>query len=139
MRVRFAARDDRHLWRRGVLLSGDSAMPIQSLADLQLDALIAARKFTPSPTAWEDEVLYFLLVDRFSDGNEKGYRGLDGNIVNTGTTELFRTGDALNAVKTPEHAARWREAGAGYVGGKLAGITSTLGYLKRLGVTALWL
>ena len=114
-------------------------MPVRSLAELQLNELIRNKAFAPSPTAWEDEVLYFLLVDRFSDGNEKGYRGLDGNIVNTGTTELFQPGDALNAVKTPENAARWREAGAGYVGGKLAGITSKLGYLKRLGVTALWL
>ncbi len=114
-------------------------MPIQSLADLQLDALIRGRKFTPSPTAWEDQVLYFLLVDRFSDGNEKGYRDLDGNLVNTGTTSLFQPGDALNAVQTPADAARWRDAGGGYVGGNLAGVTSKLGYLKRMGVTALWL
>lgn len=114
-------------------------MPVRSLAELQLDELIRNKAFTPSPSAWEEEVLYFLLVDRFSDGNEKGYRGLDGNIVNTGTTELFRPGDALNAVKTPENAARWREAGAGYVGGNITGITSKLGYLKRLGVTAIWL
>jgi glycosidase len=139
MRVRFAARDDRHLWRRGVLLSGDSAMPIQSLADLQLDALIAARKFTPSPTAWEDEVLYFLLVDRFSDGNENGYRDLNGNLFNAGTTPPFKPADALNAVQTAADAARWRDAGGGYVGGNLAGVTSKLGYLKRMGVTALWL
>src|SRR2546423_11786857 len=109
-------------------------MAHKSLAEIDLSSLVKARRFFASPTAWEDEVLYFLLVDRFSDGNEKGYRGLDGNIVNTGTTELFRPDDALNAVKTPETAARWREAGAGYVGGKLAGITSKLGYLKRLGV-----
>jgi len=114
-------------------------MPIRSLAELQLDELIRNKKFTPSPAAWEDEVLYFLLVDRFSDGREKGYRDLDGNVVDTGATELFRRGDALNAVKTPEDAKRWREAGAGYVGGTLPGITSKLGYLKRLGVTALWL
>src|SRR5947208_3249628 len=125
--------------RRPAFLLREMPMPVRSLAELQLDELIRNKEFTPSPTAWEDEVLYFLLVDRFSDGNEKGYRGLDGNVVNTGTTELFQPGDALNAVKTPENAARWREAGAGYVGGKLAGITSKLGYLGRLGVTAIWL
>ncbi len=114
-------------------------MPIQSLADLQLDELISAREFTPSPTAWEDQVLYFLLLDRFSDGNEKGYRDLKGNLVNTGSTPLFQAGDALNAVKTEADAARWRAAGSCYVGGKLPGITSKLGYLKRMGVTALWL
>ena len=114
-------------------------MPIQSLADLQLDALIRGRRFTPSPTAWEDQVLYFLLVDRFSDGNEKGYRSLDGNLVDTGATPLFQPGDALNAVQTPADAARWRDAGSAYVGGKIAGVTSKLGYLQRMGVTALWL
>jgi hypothetical protein len=50
-------------------------MPVRSLAELQLNELIRNKEFTPSPTAWEEEVLYFLLVDRFSDGNEKGYRG----------------------------------------------------------------
>jgi glycosidase len=114
-------------------------MPFQSLADVHLDDIIRTRSFTPSPSAWEDEVLYFLLVDRFSDGNEKGYRDLNGNVVSTGTTPLFRPADTLNAVQTPADAARWRDAGGGYVGGKLAGVTSKLGYLKRMGVTALWL
>jgi hypothetical protein len=46
----------------------------KSLLDLDFVAL-TRRTFTPSPAAWEDQVLYFLLVDRFSDGNEKdGYR-----------------------------------------------------------------
>ena len=39
---------------------------------LELDfASLTRRTFTPSPTAWEDQVLYFLLLDRFSDGKEK--------------------------------------------------------------------
>src|SRR6516162_2216021 len=117
----------------------ETAMPIQSLAELHLNELIQGRTFTPSPTAWEDQVLYFLLVDRFSDNNEKGYRDLKGDLVNTGTTSLFQPADALNAVQTPADAARWRDAGSGYVGGKLTGVTSKLGYLKRMGVTALWL
>ena len=29
------------------------------------------RRFTPSPAAWEDQVLYFLMLDRFSDGNRQ--------------------------------------------------------------------
>src|SRR3974390_2013753 len=43
----------------------------KSLLDVDFAAL-TARKYTPSPAAWEDQVLYFLLVDRFSDGNERG-------------------------------------------------------------------
>ena len=47
----------------------------KSLLDLDF-ASLTRRTFTPSPAAWEDQVLYFLLLDRFSDGNEKGgYRG----------------------------------------------------------------
>jgi glycosidase len=114
-------------------------MALRSLADLQLDSLIQGKTFTPSPTSWEDQVLYFLLVDRFSDGREKGYRDLEGNVVSAGTTPLFQPGDALNAVQTDADAAHWRDAGGGYVGGTLAGVTSKLGYLKRLGVTAIWL
>ena len=47
---------------------------------LELDfASLTRRTFTPSPAAWEDQVLYFLLLDRFSDGKEKGgYRDNDG-------------------------------------------------------------
>ena len=49
--------------------------PIEkSLLDIDF-ASLTRRTFTPSPAAWEDQVLYFLLLDRFSDGNEKeGYR-----------------------------------------------------------------
>src|SRR5205823_2913200 len=100
------------------------SMSIRSLADLQLNELIRNKQFTPSPAAWEDQVLYFLLVDRFSDDKEKGYRNLDGNVVKGGTTEPFKPGDALNAVQTSDSAARWRDAGGGYVGGNLAGVTS---------------
>ena len=84
-------------------------------------------------------MLYFLLVDRFSDGNEKGYRDLKGNFVNTGSTPPFSTRRRPQRGQTPADAARWLKAGGGYVGGKLAGVTSKLGYLKRMGVTALWL
>jgi glycosidase len=114
-------------------------MTEKSLAEIDLRSLLAAKRFFPSPTAWEDQVLYFLLVDRFSDGKEKGYRDLNGNVIGTGTTPLFRPADAHNAVQTEADAARWRDAGGRYVGGTLAGVTSKLGYLRRMGVTAIWL
>ena len=35
---------------------------------LKLDfATLMRGPFTPSPAAWEDQVLYFLMLDRFSD------------------------------------------------------------------------
>src|SRR5437868_752014 len=99
-------------------------MARQSLAEIRLRDFIEGTTFTPSPVAWEDEVLYFLLVDRFSDGRETGFRDLDGNLVSTGTTPLFQPADALNAVQTLADAQHWRDAGGGYVGGTLAGVTS---------------
>jgi glycosidase len=102
---------------------------------LELDfAALTRRKFTPSPAAWEDQVLYFLLLDRFSDGKEKdGYRDNDNRPVNTGVTPLYR----------PEAPGRvdydtWFRAGGGWHGGTLRGLRSKLGYLRRLGITALW-
>ena len=55
---------------------------------LEVDfASMTQRTFTPSPAAWEDQVLYFLLLDRFSDGREKdGYRDTEGRPVKTGLT-----------------------------------------------------
>ena len=62
---------------------------------LELDfAGLTRRKFTPSPAAWEDQVLYFLLIDRFSDGNEVGgHRDNDGHPVKTGKTPLYTADD----------------------------------------------
>jgi glycosidase len=109
----------------------------KTLQELDFAAL-TNRSYTPSPPAWEDQVLYFLMLDRFSDGREQGYRGNDGHVVASGTTPPFQPGDAGNAIQNEADAARWREAGAHWAGGTLKGLTSKMGYLSRLGVTALW-
>jgi glycosidase len=109
----------------------------RSLQDLDLNAL-TDRTFTPSPAAWEDQVLYFLMLDRFSDGNENDYIDNDGLVVLNGKTPLYQAGDAGNAIQTDADAARWRDAGAKWVGGTLKGLTSKIGYLTRMGITALW-
>ncbi|HYQ71416.1 MAG TPA: alpha-amylase family glycosyl hydrolase, partial [Gammaproteobacteria bacterium] len=85
-----------------------------------------------SPVDWRDEVLYFLLVDRFSDGQE--------------ATRPLLDRDNLAAAR-PGHTSgeawrwdRWARSGAGrWQGGTLQGVKSRLPYLKRLGVTTLWL
>ena len=41
-------------------------------------------------------------------------------------------------VQTDADAANWRAAGATWLGGTLQGARSKIGYLQRLGVTALW-
>lgn len=67
----------------------------------------------------EDEVVYFMLPDRFSDGdpaNNKG--GLEGGPLVTGYD--------------PTHKGF-------YQGGDLKGLTGKLDYIQGMGVTAIWL
>src|SRR5688572_6173655 len=105
----------------------------RSLLDLDFAALTRG-PFTPSPAAWEDQVLYFLMLDRFSDGNENGgYADVADRPVTTGSTPLH----------CPQNGGRvdydtWFRAGGGWQGGTLKGLRSKLGYLRRLGITALW-
>jgi glycosidase len=106
--------------------------------DIDFTALVSGRTYFPSPAAWEDEVLYFLMLDRFSDGNEHGYRDNAGATVTTGTTPLFQPADRGNATLTPADRAKWSEAGGKFVGGTLKGLESKIGYLQRLGITAIW-
>lgn len=91
--------------------------------------------YTPSPAAWEDQVLYFLMLDRFSDGNEKDYRDNAGNVASTGGTPPFRFPD--DAYRANRDA--WADAGDEWLGGTLKGLESKIGYLKRLGVSAIWI
>jgi glycosidase len=108
-------------------------MLARRVADLDFDAL-KGRTYHPSPVAWEDEVLYFLLVDRFSDGNEDGYLGNDGSLVTKADgTEVFQPGDRGN-----DRTGDRYDRGGRFVGGTLQGIASKLGYLQRLGVTTVW-
>jgi len=114
-------------------------MAEKSLREIDLHALTTNRSFFPSPDHWEDQVIYFLMVDRFSDGKENLFRDNQGNTVATGTTPPFDPSANGNAVGNDQDAARWRDAGKVFVGGRLAGVESKLGYLQRLGVTAVWL
>src|SRR5947209_6880162 len=94
---------------------------------LELDfAGLTRRKFTPSPAAWEDQVLYFLMLDRFSDGREKdGYRDNEDRPVRDGTTPLHRAGDPGGV-----DYETWFRAGGGWQGGTFRGLKSKLGYLR---------
>ena len=79
-------------------------------------------------------MLYFLMLDRFSDGNERGgCRDNSGNPVSSGSTPLYTANDT-NRVDYEE----WLRTGGTWQGGTIKGLKSKLGYLKRLGVTALW-
>ncbi|KAI9867404.1 MAG: hypothetical protein M1813_008962 [Trichoglossum hirsutum] len=112
-------------------------MPEKRVADINWIPLLE-QPFYRSPIAWEDQVIYFLLPDRFSDDSEREYNDIDGNPVNQGSTPRFNPITDKNSLGGPDGEKTWRDAGGKYVGGSLKGLTSKIGYLKRLGVTAIW-
>ena len=77
-----------------------------------------------SPVDWRDQVLYFLLPDRFSDDRES-----QRSIFERANPGQFKASDKR----------AWMEAGKRFQGGTLKGIIGKLDYLKDLGVTALWI
>ncbi len=112
----------------------------RSLKDIDWSTISAGRDYFPSPAAWEDEVLYFLFVDRFSDGREHGGFSDEADMPVDGptgqrTTPLFQLQtDAGSADRQP-----WFDAGKSWCGGTLAGLRDKLGYLQRLGISVIWL
>lgn len=88
--------------------------------------------YFPSPADWRDQVLYFLLVDRFSDAREDSRPLLDRDSPWSARPDL-PNGEVW----------RWddwaRSGGDRWQGGTLEGVRSKLRYLKDLGVTAIWL
>lgn len=82
--------------------------------------------FHPSPAQWRDEVLYFLLPDRFSDGNES-------------PANLLARANIPAARGANWDWSKWTESGKErYQGGTLRGITSKLAYIAGLGATTVW-
>ncbi len=71
---------------------------------------------------WRDEIIYFVLIDRFCDGDSSNNKGR--------IPDSYRPWDG-----TPEHVD-WLKA---YQGGDLRGVINRLDYLSDLGITALWL
>lgn len=78
----------------------------------------------PSPRDWRDQVFYFLLPDRFSDGLEAARPRFDRSDP--------------TAFAAPDRLA-WMDAGKAFQGGTLKGVESKLDYLSGLGVTTLWI
>lgn len=101
--------------------------------NLHPDVTLPRRQsFYPSPADWRDEVLYFMLVDRFSDGQESSRPLLDRSNRKAARP---KGQDGQNW-----RWDRWAESGAErWQGGTIKGVESKLDYLKNLGVTAIWL
>jgi glycosidase len=79
-----------------------------------------------SPSDWRDEIIYFLLPDRFSDGQEATRPLLDRNNPQARRPPGFQWD-------------QWAASGGGrFQGGTLKGVASKLDYIKALGATTLW-
>ena len=104
----------------------------ESVADAAA-ALVMARAaggYHPSPADWRDEVLYFLLPDRFSDGREDDRPLLTRAQIRALRTQADRPGWSWKA---------WADSGKRWQGGTLNGIRGRLDYLRGLGVSTLWI
>ncbi len=111
-----------------------NADPPRSLAEA-LQNWPQRDRIHPSPGDWRDEIFYFLLPDRFSNGRERSDRLLNADLS---------TAAGLARVRELRGAGwrwdRWQQSGAErFQGGTIAGIRSKLPYLAELGVTTLWL
>jgi glycosidase len=109
------------------------------IADIDFRTLLENRNFFSSPVSWSDELLYFLFLDRFSDGSEYGgFSDIDGEAVEecdgVRTTPLFDD----QADRGSAGRDSWFEAGKHWCGGTIAGMRKKLGYLSRLGISAIW-
>src|SRR5262245_48132948 len=82
--------------------------------------------YLPSPADWRDEVIYFLLPDRFSDGGEAARPLVDPKNPKSNRPTALQWSD-------------WASSGGGrFQGGTIKGLTSKLDYIKGLGATTLW-
>lgn len=77
------------------------------------DAAASASAQSPAPAAWEDQIFYFLLTDRFANGDS--------------TNDDFGFGEY-----NPSHGGK-------YSGGDFAGLSRRLDYIEGLGATGIWL
>src|SRR5262245_52096502 len=102
-------------------LAGDRPSAIHPVA------LPRRESFFPSPHDWRDEVIYFLLPDRFSDGREDTRPVLD---------------PANRLVQRPAGFRwdRWAQSGGErWQGGTIQGVASKIPYLQQLGISTIWL
>jgi len=77
---------------------------------------------TKAPIDWSQEIIYFILLDRFANGDTTN----DDGGIPAGHIPFDPQQRNFEALKT-------------YQGGDLAGVLHKLGYLDSLGVTTLWL
>ncbi|MBA2391331.1 MAG: hypothetical protein H0V70_01135 [Ktedonobacteraceae bacterium] len=87
-----------------------------SIADINLNPL-PGKTYWNNIREWREEFIYFLLVDRFHDDQER---------------TPIQTQARSDSSSTQARLSK-------FCGGTLRGITTHLDYIKNLGCTALWL
>ena len=80
------------------------------------------------PTDWRDEILYFLLPDRFSDGAEE-----PRPLITRKAIRDLRGAASQSDINWHD----WATSGTRSQGGNLRGIQSKLGHLQDLGITTI--
>ena len=111
------------------LLGSDRPETLSAARQLLDRARREGVSYFPSPVDWRDEVLYFLLPDRFSDGKEESRPLLSRAEINRLRISNSRPG---------WNWQQWAESGKRWQGGTIGGIRSQLDYLQELGITTLW-
>jgi glycosidase len=86
---------------------------LTSLSDIDLSP-IPGKEYFSLVREWREEFIYFLLIDRFHDGEAR--------------TPVLSAGRS-NGISTPDD----------FFGGKIKGITEHLDYIAGLGCTAIWI
>ena len=99
---------------------------LKSIGDIDFTELTRDREYFPSPENWEDQVIYFLLADRFSDENESD-------------ETLYDAERDCELVKKSGKEEEWQSWGKRWNGGHLKGVLSKLDYLQKMGITAVWI
>jgi len=87
---------------------------MRSIYDIHLDTIIAGKSYWNSSIPLEEELMYFLLIDRFHDGAER---------KSITSTTGFGDADALKA----------------RCGGTIRGIIKNLSYIHEMGFTSIWI
>lgn len=86
---------------------------LTSIAQIELSP-VPGKRYLNIDREWREEFIYFLMVDRFHDGQSRA------RISQTGRSSGFQPPDD-------------------FYGGKIRGITQNLDYIADLGCTAIWL